>query len=69
MTFTFQLMLYTEHSSLILVSKWILVAINNESWKWLEVKKVLLLGIKNTFFTESPPPPRLILEAIFSYSE
>lgn len=42
-------MLCTKHFFYILVSKWILVPISSESLRWPEVKKVLLLGMKNTF--------------------
>lgn len=51
MIFALQLLLYTEHFSHILVSKWISVPVNNEPLKWLEVKKLLLPGIKSTFCT------------------
>lgn len=59
MTSTFQLTLYTKYFSHIEVSKWILVPISNESLKWLEVKKVLLLGIKNRFWKNPLHPPDL----------
>jgi len=60
MTFTLQLVLCAEHFSHILVSKWILVQINKEPLKWLEVKKVLLLGIKNTVLQNPIHPPDLV---------
>lgn len=47
--FYLSLTLNAKYFSHIEVSKWILVPISNESLKWLEVKKVLLLGIKNRF--------------------
>lgn len=59
MIFALQLMLYTEHFSHILFSKWILVPVNNESLKWLEVKKLLLSGIKNTFLHNPLHPAAL----------
>lgn len=62
MIFALQLLLYTEHFSHILVSKWISVPVNNEPLKWLEVKKLLLPGIKSTFLHNPLHPAALFWE-------
>lgn len=59
MTFTLQLMLYTEHFSHILVSKWILLPINNESLNCLEIKKDSTSRNKEHFLQNPFHPPDL----------